>query len=164
MRPALWMCNRWCKSSSADRCRKVLLSSSCGLRTLVSLSLGKCWGRRSASHQVNLSLREECLQQSASMMRLMELSQEKEKSHWMCRTGGQQMTLCRPVLTDRPAAPERCLFSEQLHLAALSPTASQKKGKPPQTREHVLVASSSDVNVRETHRRPAVADDRSNDA
>lgn len=52
-----------------------------------SLSLGKCWGHRSASHQVNLSLWEECLQQWASMMRPMDLSWEKKKSHCICGTG-----------------------------------------------------------------------------
>lgn len=56
-------------------------------RLLLFPCLSKCSGHRPASHQVNLSLGEECLQQSALMMRLVELSWETEESHCMCRTG-----------------------------------------------------------------------------
>lgn len=62
-------------------------SVSAGGRLLLFPWLGKCSGHKSASHQVNISLGEECLQQSALMKRLVELSWETEESHCTCWTG-----------------------------------------------------------------------------
>lgn len=79
-------------------------------------SVSECTRHRSASHQVDISLGEERLQQSALMRRMLELSWETVR---VGPVSERERTLCRPVLNGSVATPERLLFSEQLHLAAL---------------------------------------------